>query len=115
MNNIIFFNPHILFKLYPAFTGRCDASLCQDKFGGLVNAATGEPNLSPGCRQPQEPTKLWTLHMARRRADGRMPKPIAHCDQFSNGPIEFVRFLRQQLPVNLGAPVSSQHAGDFVQ
>ena len=44
-----------------------------------------------------------------------MAKAITHCTQLSNGTVECLRLVREQLTINLGTTVRAQHPADFVQ
>jgi len=69
----------------------------------------------PSGGQPKQTAECWALHVTWRGADSGMAKTITHCAQLSNGTVELLRLVREQLTINLGTAVRAYHAADFVQ
>lgn len=53
--------------------------------------------------------------MARRRANGRVPQTITHRGQLAEGPIQFLRFGDEHLPVDAQSTIRRKHQRNLIE
>ena len=58
---------------------------------------------------PQNSPELRALHVAWRRTSSGMPQAIPHGSQSADRPVQFLRLVREHLPLNPRPPVRSEH------